>query len=138
MTARPMFSLTVSDHMMIAHSFAGAVFGPAQRLHGATFVVEWELRGAGLDRDGLLVDIGRMRATLRAVLDLLDYRNLDDDPGFAGRNTTAEYVAFALFERLAEQIRKGALGGAATSLAGMKVTVKESPVAWAAYDGPIG
>ncbi|MBI1778569.1 MAG: 6-carboxytetrahydropterin synthase [Proteobacteria bacterium] len=133
-----MFSLTVSDHMMIAHSFSGDIFGPAQRLHGATFVVEWELRRAELEAAGLVVDIGRMRAVLRGVLSRLEYRNLDEEPSLAGRNTTAEYLAFVVFERLREVVRSGGLGADVLSvLAGMKVTLRESPVAWAAYEGPI-
>jgi 6-pyruvoyl-tetrahydropterin synthase len=134
-----MFSLTVSDHMMVAHSFSGEIFGPAQRLHGATFVVEWELRGPALDSANLLVDIGRMRSTLRRVLGGFDYRNLDDDPTLAGRNTTAEYLAFIVFGRLRQEVRSAALGpGTQAGLAAMKVTLRESPVAWSAYEGPVG
>lgn len=133
-----MYSLTVSDHIMIAHSFRGAIFGPAQKVHGATFVVEWEIRRAALDADGLIADIGLMRQALRATLDAIDYRNLDDDPALHGVNTTSEFLAGLLFERLEARIAAGGLGsGVAGTLASMKVTLRESPVAWAAFDGPL-
>ncbi len=133
-----MYSLTVSDHIMIAHSFAGAIFGPAQRVHGATFVVEWEIRRAALDADGLIADIGLMRTTLRRTLDTIDYRNLDDEAGFKGRNTTTEFLSAWLFERLKECIAAGELGrGAVGTLASMKITLRESPVAWAAFEGKL-
>jgi 6-pyruvoyltetrahydropterin/6-carboxytetrahydropterin synthase len=130
-----MFTLTVSDHIMVAHSFRGALFGPAQRVHGATFVVEWEIARAALDEHGLIADIGAMRQVLRTTLDALDYRNLDDVPAFAGRNTTTEFLARELFERLKAQVKAAALGpGTADTLARMKITLRESPLAWAAYD----
>ena len=133
-----MYSLTVSDHIMVAHSFKGAIFGPAQKVHGATFVVEWEIRRASLDAHGLIADIGLMRQALRATLDAIDYRNLDDDPALAGVNTTSEFLAGFLFERLKARVRDGALGaGVAGALAAMKVTLRESPVAWAAFEGPL-
>jgi 6-pyruvoyl-tetrahydropterin synthase len=133
-----MYSLTVSDHIMIAHSFKGAIFGPAQKVHGATFVVEWEIRRARLDGDGLIADIGLMRQALRATLDTIDYRNLDDDPGLAGVNTTSEFLAGFIFERLKAKIAAGGLGdGVAGALASMKVTLRESPVAWAAFEGAL-
>ena len=133
-----MYSLTVSDHIMIAHSFKGAIFGPAQKVHGATFVVEWEIRRKALDADGLIADIGLMRQVLRATLDAIDYRNLDDDPALVGVNTTSEYLAGFLFERLKARIAAGGLGaGVAGTLAGMKVTLRESPVAWAAFEGAL-
>jgi 6-pyruvoyl-tetrahydropterin synthase len=134
-----MYSLTVSDHIMIAHSFTGAIFGPAQKVHGATFVVEWEIRRARLDADGLIADIGLMRQVLRATLDAIDYRNLDDEPALAGINTTSEFLAGFVFERLKARIAAGGLGaGVAGALASMKVTLRESPVAWAAFEGPLG
>ena len=133
-----MYSLTVSDHIMIAHSFTGAVFGPAQKVHGATFVVEWEIRRKALDGDGLIADIGLMRQALRATLDTIDYRNLDDHQPLAGVNTTSEFLAGFLFEALRTRIAAGALGeGVAGALASMKVTLRESPVAWAAFEGAL-
>jgi 6-pyruvoyl-tetrahydropterin synthase len=134
-----MFSLTVSDHLMIAHSFTGEIFGPAQRLHGATYVVEVEIRRLVLDADGLVADIGAMRRMLREVLDTLDYRNLDEEPTLIGRNTTTEFLAKLMFDRMQRKIATGALGTAATNaLTAMKVTLRESPVAWAAYEGQLG
>jgi 6-pyruvoyl-tetrahydropterin synthase len=134
-----MFSLTVSDHLMIAHSFTGEIFGPAQRLHGATYVVEVEIRRTALDADGLVADIGAMRRMLREVLDTLDYRNLDEEPALVGRNTTTEFLAKLMFDRMQRKIAAGALGAAATNaIAAMKVTLRESPVAWAAYEGQLG
>ncbi|HSE78778.1 MAG TPA: 6-carboxytetrahydropterin synthase [Alphaproteobacteria bacterium] len=131
-----MFSLTVSDHFMIAHSFRGEIFGPAQRLHGATYAVELELRRVVLDDNGLVADIGLLRRVLRQVLDELDYRNLDEERDFSGRNTTTEYLAQAIHGRAAARIRAGAVGPA-EAFAGLKVTLRESPVAWAAYDAAI-
>src|SRR5687767_59144 len=104
------YSLNVRDHFMIAHSFQGEIFGPAQRLHGATYVVDATFRRAQLDADGLVVDIGRAAAELRAVLDALNYRNLDEEPAFAGRNTTTELLAREIHERLARAVREGRLG----------------------------
>jgi 6-pyruvoyl-tetrahydropterin synthase len=121
------FSVTVRDHMMIAHSFRGEVFGPAQRLHGATFVVDATFRRATLDADGIVVDIGRATDALRAVLGDLNYRNLDDEPDFAGVNTTTEELARVIADRLAD--RMGGLG-----LDGLVVTLHESHVAWASYE----
>lgn len=133
-----MYSVSVRDHVMIAHSFRGAVFGPAQRLHGATYVVDVEFRRPELDADGVVVDIGRALDALRAVLAPLAYRNLDDDPAFAGRNTTTEFLARAVFERMLARIRDGELGSAARDVASLRVTLHESHVAWAAYEGPVG
>ncbi len=133
-----MFSLTVSDHIMVAHSFKGAGFGPAQRVHGATFVVEAEFRATRLDRDNLLVDIAAARTELRRVLDGLDYRNLDDVPELAGRNTTTEFLCALVHGLLATAIRDGALGEGARAVAALKVTMRESPLAWAAYEAPLG
>ncbi|MEU7999490.1 6-carboxytetrahydropterin synthase [Micromonospora sp. NPDC049060] len=129
-----MFSVTVRDHMMIAHSFRGEVFGPAQRLHGATFVVDATFRRADLDADGVVVDIGLATEQLKAVLGELTYRNLDDDPAFAGVNTTTEVLARAVADRLAERVRAGDLGAGARALAGITVTLHESHVAWASYE----
>ena len=133
-----MYSLAVSDHIMIAHSFVGEVFGPAQQLHGATFVVELEVRRAQLDGDGLVCDIGRALATLKDVLAAFNYRNLDELPEFRGRNTTTEFLAGEIFRRLKPRVAVGALGpGTAGALASLRITVRESPVAWAAFEGPL-
>ncbi|MEV1318962.1 6-carboxytetrahydropterin synthase [Micromonospora arborensis] len=129
-----MFSVTVRDHMMIAHSFRGDVFGPAQRLHGATFVVDATFRRADLDSDGIVVDIGLATEQLRAVLGELTYRNLDDEPAFAGMNTTTEVLARTVADRLAERVHAGELGAGARELAGITVTLHESHVAWASYE----
>ena len=129
-----MFSVTVRDHVMIAHSLRGEVFGPAQRLHGATYVVDATFRRAELDSDGVVVDIGRAGTELRAVLAELDYRNLDDEPSLAGVNTTTEVLARLIGDRLAERAHAGALGGAAGTLDSLVVTLHESPVASASYE----
>jgi 6-pyruvoyl-tetrahydropterin synthase len=128
------FSVTVRDHIMIAHSFTGEVFGPAQRLHGATFVVDASFRRAQLDADGLVVDIGRAAQELNALLGQLNYRNLDDDPAFAGRNTSTELLAQVIADRLAARIQDGALGDGARGLSGLAVTLHESHIAWASYE----
>ena len=129
-----MFSVTVRDHMLIAHSLRGETFGPAQRLHGATYVVDATFRRAELDADGIVVDIGRASEALRAVLAELDYRNLDDEPSLAGVNSTTEELARVIADRLAEQARGGALGAGALELHGLVVTLHESPVASASYE----
>ncbi|MEH1029222.1 6-pyruvoyl trahydropterin synthase family protein [Micromonospora profundi] len=129
-----MFSVTVRDHMMIAHSFRGEVFGPAQRLHGATFVVDATFRRPDLDADGIVVDIGLATEQLREVVGELSYRNLDDEPAFAGVNTTTEVLARTVADRLAERVHAGALGEGARALAGITVTLHESHVAWASYE----
>jgi len=129
-----MFSVTVRDHMMIAHSFRGEVFGPAQRLHGATYIVDATFRREELDADGIVVDIGRAAAELGAVLGELNYRNLDDEPDFAGMNTSTEALARVIADRLAERVHSGALGAAARELDGLVVTLHESHVAWASYE----
>ena len=129
-----MFTVTVRDHMMIAHSFRGEVFGPAQRLHGATFVIDAAFRRAELDADGIVVDIGRAAEQLRAVVAELNYRNLDDEPAFAGMNTSAEALARVIADRLAERVHAGALGDGARELDGLVVTLRESHVAWASYE----
>ncbi|MET7748943.1 6-pyruvoyl tetrahydropterin synthase family protein [Micromonospora azadirachtae] len=129
-----MFSVTVRDHIMIAHSFRGEVFGPAQRLHGATFVVDATFRRAELDEDGIVVDIGLATEQLKAVLGELTYRNLDDEPAFAGVNTTTEVLARTIADRLVERVQAGRLGAGARHLAGITVTLHESHVAWASYE----
>jgi 6-pyruvoyl-tetrahydropterin synthase len=131
------FSVTVRDHMMIAHSLRGEVFGPAQRLHGATYVVDATFRRATLDADGIVVDIGRAAEALRAVVADLGYRNLDDEANFAGMNTTTEALARVVADRLAERARAGALGDSARELDGLVVTLHESHVAWASYERPL-
>jgi 6-pyruvoyl-tetrahydropterin synthase len=128
------FSVTVRDHMLVAHSLRGGVFGPAQRLHGATYVVDATFRRAELDADGIVVDIGRVGEELRAVLAELDYRNLDDEPSLAGVNTTTEVLARLIADRLADRIQAGALGDGASGLDGLVVTLHESPVASASYE----
>ena len=129
-----MFSVTVRDHVMIAHSFRGEVFGPAQRLHGATYVVDATFRRPELDADDLVVDIGAATAELGAVLGVLNYRNLDEEPAFAGRNTSTELLARVVADRLAERVQAGALGESARGLTGITVTLHESHVAWATYE----
>jgi len=134
-----MYSITVSHHFMVAHSLVGDAFGPAQRLHGATYVVEAELRREGLDADGIVCDIGRALDLLKAVLADLDYRNLDEMTEFRGRNTTTEFLAAEIHRRLARQIKEGVLGSSAsTAIGSLKVVLRENPVAWAAYDAPLG
>ena len=129
-----MFGVTVRDHVMIAHSFRGEVFGPAQRLHGATYVVDATFRRAELDADGIVVDIGLATRELGAVLADLNYRNLDEEPAFTGVNTSTEFLAKVIADRLAERVRAGALGHAARDLAGITVVLHESHVAWASYE----
>ena len=130
-----MFTLTVRDHIMIAHSFRGEVFGPARRLHGATFVVDLELRRPELDADGIVADIGLVSRLLKEVLEPLNYRNLDEVPEFAGRNTTTEFLAREILARVRARIEAGALGGdAAEGLAGLKVTLHESHLASASCE----
>ena len=132
-----MFSVTIRDHLMIAHSLRGEVFGPAQRLHGATYVVDATFRRATLDADGIVVDIGRAAEVLRAALGELGYRNLDDEAAFAGMNTTTEALARVVADRLADSARAGALGDGARELDGLVVTLHESHVAWASYERPL-
>ncbi|MEU8258923.1 6-carboxytetrahydropterin synthase [Micromonospora inaquosa] len=129
-----MFSVTVRDHMMIAHSFRGEVFGPAQRLHGATFVVDATFRRPDLDADGIVVDIGLATEQLRAVLSELTYRNLDDEPAFAGVNTTTEVLARTVADRLVDRVHAGELGAGARDLTGITITLHESHIAWASYE----
>ena len=132
-----MFSVTIRDHMMIAHSLRGEVFGPAQNLHGATYVVDATFRRATLDADGIVVDIGRGAEVLRAVLGELGYRNLDDEEPLAGMNTTTEALARVIADRLADRARAGDLGEGAAELDGLVVTLRESHVAWASYERPL-
>jgi 6-pyruvoyltetrahydropterin/6-carboxytetrahydropterin synthase len=132
-----MYSVCVREHVMIAHSFRGEVFGPAQRLHGATYVVDAEFRRPQLDVDGLVVDIGLATQALRDVLAPLNYRNLDELPQFAGANTTTEYLARAIWGALVDAIRAGRLGPAASGVATLRIALHESHVAWAAYEAPI-
>jgi 6-pyruvoyltetrahydropterin/6-carboxytetrahydropterin synthase len=132
-----MYSVGVRDHFMIAHSLSGPVFGPAQRLHGATFVVDVEFRRPELDEFGIVLDIGLATRVLQEVLAQLNYRNLDAEPELAGRNTTTEFLARTIFERLAARIRGGELGSAALDLQSLRVTLRESHVAWASYDAPL-
>jgi 6-pyruvoyl-tetrahydropterin synthase len=130
-----MFSLAVSGHMMIAHSFVGEIFGPAQQLHGATYAVEIEMRRVELDGNGLVCDIGLAKALLDEVLGAFDYRNLDDVAAFRGRNTTTEFLAGEIFRRLKTRIAAGALGPeTAGALASLRVLLRESPIAWAAFE----
>ncbi|MER6014385.1 6-pyruvoyl trahydropterin synthase family protein [Streptomyces bluensis] len=129
-----MFSITVRDHLMIAHSFRGEVFGPAQRLHGATFLVDATFRRAELDDDNIVVDIGLATQELGSVVSELNYRNLDNEPDFANTNTSTEFLAKVIADRLAERIHKGALGEGAKGIAGITVTLHESHIAWASYE----
>jgi 6-pyruvoyl-tetrahydropterin synthase len=128
-----MFSVTVRDHMMVAHSLRGEVFGPAQRLHGATFVVDATFRSESLDDDSIVVDIGRAAEELHGIVSELSYRNLDDEAAFTGMNTSTEALARVIADRLAERVQAGALGTSAR-LRGIEVTLRESPVAWASYE----
>jgi 6-pyruvoyl-tetrahydropterin synthase len=131
------FSVTVRDHMMIAHSFRGEVFGPAQRLHGATYVVDASFCGAELDQDNIVVDIGRATEVLHDVLAGLNYRNLDDESALAGTNTSTEALARVVADRLADRVHAGDLGEGARDLDGIVVTLHESHVAWASYERPL-
>ncbi|NJP99588.1 6-pyruvoyl trahydropterin synthase family protein [Streptomyces zingiberis] len=132
-----MFSVTVREHMMIAHSFRGEVFGPAQRLHGATFLVDATFRRPDLDADNIVVDIGLATRELGQVVAALNYRNLDDEPEFAGVNTSTEYLAKVIADRLAERVHAGALGEGARGLGAIGVTLHESHIAWASYERPL-
>lgn len=138
-----MYSVNVRDHFMIAHSFEGAVFGPAQRLHGATYVVDATFMREELDGDGVVADIGRAAQLLKSVLEALNFRNLDDEPAFAGRNTTTEFMARVIFDRLAARIAAGELGADAPGTSGprgllsLRITLHESHVAWARYEAAL-
>ena len=133
-----MYSVTVRDHVMVAHSFKGEVFGPAQRLHGATFVVDVEFRRPSLDADAIVIDIGRAAETLHNILAEVNYRNLDELPVFAGRNTTTEVMARFVFDKMVAAIRRGDLGAGAGAVEQIRVTLHESQVASASFDGPVG
>jgi 6-pyruvoyltetrahydropterin/6-carboxytetrahydropterin synthase len=132
-----MYTVSVRDHVMIAHSFRGDVFGPAQRLHGATYVVDLEFRRPDLDADGVVVDIGRASETLRQVLSDLNFRNLDEVPAFAGRNTTTEFLARVVFDRMVAAIGSGDLGPGAAAVESIRVTLHESHVASASFEGRV-
>jgi len=132
-----MFSITVRDHIMIAHSLRGVVFGPAQKLHGATYIVDVEFRRPELDEHGIVVDIGLATEVLRAVLADLNYKNLDDDPSLAGRNTTTEVLARVVFDRVVAAIRDNRLGSGGRAIESIRVTLGESHVAWASFDGRV-
>ena len=133
-----MYCVTVRDHIMIAHSFRGDVFGPAQRLHGATYVVDAEFRRPDLDADGIVVDIGRAGDALKKVLADLNFRNLDDVPEFSGKNTTTEFIARVVFDRLVAAIARGDLGPSAGAVESIRVILQESHVASASYEGRVG
>jgi 6-pyruvoyl-tetrahydropterin synthase len=132
-----MFSVCVRGHVMIAHSFRGELFGPAQRLHGATYVVDAEFRAAELGPEGVVVDIGRASQALSAILEELNFKNLDEVPAFTNQNTTTEFLAKVLFERMATRRRSGELGSGSERLTTLRVTLHESHVAWAAYEGAL-
>jgi 6-pyruvoyl-tetrahydropterin synthase len=132
-----MYSLTVCDHVMIAHSFQGEEFGPAQRMHGATFAVEAEFRAPALDQHQLLVDIGLAKTELRRVLDTIDYSNLDENPLFKGINTTTEFMAFHIHGLLAAACVEGRLGAHGKVVAWLKILLREAPTAWATFEGPL-
>ncbi len=132
-----MYTVSVRDHIMIAHSFRGDVFGPAQKLHGATYVVDVEFKRTDLDADGVVVDMGKAADALRAVLSTLNYRNLDQEPAFEGRNTTTEVLARAVFDRMCAAMARGDLGPGAAAVERLRVVLHESHVAWAAYEGSL-
>jgi 6-pyruvoyltetrahydropterin/6-carboxytetrahydropterin synthase len=132
-----MYSVCVREHLMIAHSFNGEVFGPAQGLHGATYVVDMEFRRAALDADSIVVDIGRAGTALKTIIAALNYRNLDEVPEFKGRNTTTEFLAKEIFDRMAARLKAGELGEAALGIEALRVTLHESHVAWAAYEAAL-
>jgi 6-pyruvoyltetrahydropterin/6-carboxytetrahydropterin synthase len=132
-----MYSVNTRDHFMIAHSFRGEVFGPAQRMHGATYIVDVEYRRQALDQDGIVVDIGLAGEVLRKVLSELNFRNLDEAPEFSGRNTTTEFLARDIFDRIAARLGAGELGHGAAGLESMRVVLHESHVAWAAYEAAL-
>lgn len=132
-----MYKVGVRDHMMIAHGFRGEMFGPAQKVHGATYVVDIEFSRRSLDADGVVVDIGAATQTLRALLARWNYTNLDDDPTFEGQNTTTEFMAKAVFDRMLDHIIAGDLGPGAQEVEHMKVRLGESHIAWGSYEGPV-
>ncbi len=130
-----MYTVSVRDHIMIAHSFRGEVFGPAQKLHGATFVVDVEFRSTSLDDNGIVIDIGLATDAVHKILGDLNYKNLDDDPSFKGRNTTTEVLAHTVFDRIAAAIGRGELGPGGRGVESLRVTLNESHVASASYEG---
>ena len=130
-----MYTVRVRDHMMIAHSFRGEVFGPAQKLHGATYVVDVEFRSPNLDENGIVIDIGLATDAVHKILGEINYKNLDDEPVFKGRNTTTEVLARWVFDRVAAAIRRGDVGAGARAVEGLRVTLNESHVASASYEG---
>lgn len=132
-----MYALTVRDHLMIAHSFKGDIFGPAQNLHGATYVVDMTFMRPDLDDDDLIVDIGLASTVLKELLAPLNFQNLDELPELKGRNTTTEFMARTLFERMREAIAAGRLGPTGKGLSDLRVTLGESHIAWASYEGPL-
>ena len=132
-----MYTVCVRGHVMIAHSFKGELFGPAQRLHGATYVVDVEFRRLELGHEGVVIDIGRASQVLNLILDELNFRNLDDEPAFARQNTTTEFLARAIFDRMVERLDGGELGPGAERLSSLRVVLHESHVAWAAYEGSL-
>jgi 6-pyruvoyltetrahydropterin/6-carboxytetrahydropterin synthase len=132
-----MFTLGVSDHIMIAHSFGDPFFGPAQRLHGATYAVDLEIRATALGPHHVVMDIGALRALLRTVLAELDYRSLDDHPAFPGRTSTTERVAEYVANQAAERLGQLAVDAAPAHGASVRVVVRESPLAYAAYERPV-
>jgi 6-pyruvoyltetrahydropterin/6-carboxytetrahydropterin synthase len=132
-----MFTVSVRGHMMIAHSFRGELFGPAQALHGATYVVDVEFRRKELSVDGVVVDIGRATTALNGLLEALNFKNLDQEPAFAATNTTTEFLAKTVFDRMAQRIAAGELGPGAELLSSLRVTLHESHVAWAAYEAEL-
>jgi 6-pyruvoyl-tetrahydropterin synthase len=129
-----LFSVTVRDHMMIAHSFTGEVYGPAQKLHGATFVVDATFQRPELDDDNIVVDIGRASEELKAIVGAFSYRNLDELPEFKGVNTSTEFLAKVIADKLADKVAAGELGAGASGLTGIQVTLHESHLAWAGYE----
>ena len=129
-----LFSVTVRDHIMVAHSFSGDVFGPAQKLHGATFVVDATFRRPALDQDNIVVDIGKASEELKEVCGALSYRNLDDEADFTGVNTSTEFLAQVIADRVAAKASAGDLGPGAAGLTGISVTLHESHIAWASYE----
>jgi len=133
-----MYTVCVRGHVMIAHSFQGELFGPAQRLHGATYVVDVEFRRAELGPEGVVIDIGRATQVLTAILEELNFKNLDDEPAFANQNTTTEFLSRAIFDRIAMRLDSGELGPGADRLSSLRVTLHESHVAWASYEASLG
>ncbi len=133
-----MYTVCVRGHVMIAHSFKGELFGPAQRLHGATYVVDVEFRSPELGREGVVIDIGRATVALNVILEGFNFKNLDDEPAFTNQNTTTEFLSRAIFDRMVGLLDSGELGPGAERLSSLRVVLHESHVAWAAYEGSLG